>query len=161
MATLDTDAGLELLDGPLVAAVSRDIPASRSDIWRVLEIHQRWADWFPGVKSATPTSLESGLGSTRVVNFGPFTADETFIAWDQPALFAFRVNVLRPCPPVLTAMVEAVELEELGSARTRVTYSQAFGATPGREGVVKALLKPMSLGISRGLAGLEKATVNA
>ncbi|MFJ4651014.1 SRPBCC family protein [Nocardia sp. NPDC088792] len=123
---------------PVKSTASIECPVPARVVFAVLADHRRWPEWIGmGVSAAEPTSQpESGVGSTRtlVIARGALRVREWFIAWEEPAVWAFTGIDCRP--RVFAKLVEGFGLESLGEGSCRITYRM------GCE--LPLLLKPMS-----------------
>jgi hypothetical protein len=109
---------------PIQSTASIECPTPARTVFRVLADHRRWPEWFGmGISAVQPTSeLESGIGSTRTLTIGrgALRVQETFIAWEEPTLWAFTAVDCRP--RVFRSLVEGFWLEAMDESRTRITY---------------------------------------
>lgn len=104
--------------------VERTIDATPSDLWSIIADNATWPEWFPGMKRCDTTSaMPTGVGATRTVKVGPLEAEERFVAWDAPRVWAFCVT--RTNLPMASKMYEQLELEP-SEGGTLVRYTGAF-----------------------------------
>lgn len=109
---------------PRRVVVERTIDATPSDLWSIIVDNEGWTAWFPGMKRCTTTSaMATGVGATRTVKVGGLEAEERFIAWDAPRVWAFCVT--RTNIPLASKMLEQIELEPTEGG-TLVRYTGAF-----------------------------------
>ncbi len=109
---------------PVIVSASRMINADADSIFAVLADHERWPEWFDGLKDVQVTGTPAGVGATRRVRVKALGAlDEEFIAWEPGRAFGF--TVLAMDRPVFKSLTELVTLEP-GDDGVRVTYTQAF-----------------------------------
>lgn len=113
---------------PQRLVVSREVPASPTQVWEWLIDTPGWADWFPGCKKGWDTSNPAGgIGGSRSVKIGPISADEQFIIWEPNKAWGF--TILKFTIPGIKKAIELVELEDRGSDSgplTVMTYTGAF-----------------------------------
>jgi uncharacterized protein YndB with AHSA1/START domain len=137
---------------PVVVRAETTVPASPAAVWPAFADAPAWVEWFRGMKDAHYTSPPPhGVGSTRSVRVMGLAADETILAFEPGARFAFRVDAANL--PALDALVEVVTLEPAG-AGTRVVYRQAFAPKPWFRPLLPLLRRQMQRGLQRGLDGL-------
>lgn len=80
-----------------------------------------WSDWFPGVSDGGYDG-DPRLGARRWVRANGVRFDETVIAWDEPARWAFRVD--ETVAPLAAALVEQWTFEDRdGSTLVRWTFA--------------------------------------
>ncbi len=104
--------------------VERTIDATPSDLWSIIADNVGWPAWFPGMKRCDTTSaMATGVGATRTVKVGALEAEERFVAWDAPRVWAFCVT--RTNIPIASKMYEQLELEPADGG-TLVRYTGAF-----------------------------------
>lgn len=109
---------------PVVISVTRDVQAPAEVAWDVIADTPSWPEWFPRMSKAEYTSSKPpGIGATRQVKVGPLVVDEEFIAWERPTVWGF--TFLETNVPFARAGVELAEIESLGAARSRITYTMA------------------------------------
>jgi uncharacterized protein YndB with AHSA1/START domain len=138
---------------PVVVRAEVSVPASPPAVWPAFADASAWMDWFAGMKDAHYTSpAPHGVGSKRSVRVLALEADETILAFDPAARFAFRVDATNL--PLFAALVEIDALEAAG-ATTRVVYRQALEPRRWLRPLMPLLRGQMEAGLRRGLAGLE------
>lgn len=145
---------------PVKAEASRVITARPTEVWAVLVDHRSWPRWFgPSLLSVEPTSTpEHGVGSTRRVRVrGGLTVTERFVAWDEPAVWAFTATDVKP--RVFSALVERITLDRVDEVSTRVTYRQAFSLPPLLRPVAPLLRRGLSRSLGPALDGLDREVV--
>ena len=137
---------------PVVVRAETTVAASPAAVWPAFADAPAWVQWFAGMQDAHYTSAAPHrVGSTRSVRVQGLAADETILAFDEGARFAFRVDAANL--PLLAALVEVVTLEAAGGA-TRVVYRQALEAKPWLRPLLPLLRRQMQRGLQRGLDGL-------
>jgi uncharacterized protein YndB with AHSA1/START domain len=103
---------------------SRELLASRPDVWRFLAEPYHLADWYPGISGVTPDRRGSAAGARwQVVASNEPTllrkprAPGTLVvtASERPRLFAFQL--------VREKLKVRVDLEALAEDRTQVTVT--------------------------------------
>jgi uncharacterized protein YndB with AHSA1/START domain len=137
---------------PIVVRAETRVAASPDAVWPALADATAWMQWFAGMKDAHYTSpAPYGVGATRSVHVRGLRADETVIAFEPGARFAFRVDATNV--PLLAALVEVVTLEP-DAGGTRVVYRQAFEPRPWLRLLAPLLRGVMERDLRRGLDGL-------
>ena len=120
-------------------AVTREIAAPRSAVWKVLADFPNIADWNGGVKKSYSTGgTDGGVGATRHCDLDPIgELEETVIAWEPERRMVVRIESAAKLP--------------IKSAEVTFTLSSADGATPTelryayqpRFGPIGSLLGPL------------------
>ena len=121
------EVGLELLDAPAQRYVtSRDVAASRMDVWRTFADPTTWSVWWPGVSEASyrPQAIPCGVGTIRRATVHGQRYEETMLAWDEGVRFAYRID--RATLPLAHAQVECTEFEDSPGGGTRVRWTLAI-----------------------------------
>lgn len=126
--------------------------ASPQDVFEVLADHERWPDWFTGVRKVEITGPATGVGARRRVVIPGATVDEEFIVWEPGERWAFTGTAARP--RFTRSLVEDCRLEELESGGTRITYTMCLDPPPLLRAVVKVLAGRIRANNRRALAKL-------
>ncbi len=144
---------------PIIIESTEVVAATRAEVWAVICDHERWPEWFGSLTSVRSTSTATtGVGSTREVKLaGGFTFQEEFIAWDEPAVWAFTGI---EGPPLFRSLVERVTLVERDAGRTEVTYRMAFEPRPGLGLLLKAARGGVAKNLGKALRNLDAATAD-
>ena len=139
---------------PFIAEASAVVDGTADEVWAVLADHAGWARWFSAIRTCEPTSeLASGVGSTRTISLGGgATIDEEFIAWDELELWAFTATA---GPPLVTSLVERVDLSPVDDGTTTVTYRMAAQPRGGLGWLLQLARPTMVKSLSDALAALE------
>lgn len=106
---------------PISITASAESAASPEEIFAVLADHERWPEWFPGVKKVEVTGAASGVGARRRVSVPGAVVDEEFIIWEPGVRWSFTGTAARP--GVTKSLIEDCRLEALPSGGTRITYA--------------------------------------
>jgi hypothetical protein len=124
MASLEPQDMSYFDTAPMKCTVSIESPAPVQAVFAVLADHRRWPDWSGmGVTAVEPTSQpESGVGATRtlITGRGALRVQERFIAWEEPAVWAFTGTDCRP--KIFQKLVEGFWLEPGDNDHSRITY---------------------------------------
>lgn len=85
-----------------------------------------WGEFFPGFDKTGRyhTPVPHGVGSQRTVRFLGIRFEETILAWDEGARWAFRVDSTQA--PVFDAAMEDYHLEPDGSHATLLRWTLAY-----------------------------------
>ncbi len=121
------EVGLELLETAAQRYVTtRDVAASRHDVWSVFADPTTWSAWWPGVSTASYREQGSpfGVGTMRRATVGRQRYEETMLAWDEGERFAYRID--RATLPLAHAQVECTAFEDRPGGGTRVTWTLAI-----------------------------------
>lgn len=98
-----------------------ELDAGASEVFSILADADSWPKWFPGFRNPVWTSKPCGVGSTRTVKVGLLALGERFFRWQQDRRMSFYLTAVSM--PVVHALAEDYWLEEIGSGKTRFTYS--------------------------------------
>lgn len=121
------EVGLELLETAEHRYVTtKDVAASRRDVWATFADPSTWPAWWPGVTAATyrPQGIPFGVGTMRRATVSRQRYEETMLAWDEGVRFAYRID--RATLPLARAQVECTELEDRPGGGTRVCWTLAI-----------------------------------
>lgn len=123
-------ANLTKVDGAFVATarhkvqVEQIVRAPIQRVWDTISDNESWPQWFKPMTECKVTSDPgTGVGATRSVVVGPLEADEEFVTWDEPNVWAF--TIVKTNIPIATKFIEQIELDTHNDG-TRVTYTGAF-----------------------------------
>ena len=105
-----------------------ELGASAADVFAVLADHERWPEWFGGMRRARIDGPASGVGALRTVWVPPARVQERFSAWDPGE--RLTLHVVSSSLPGLRAMTEDWRLEAIDPAHTRLILE--VGAEPVR-----------------------------
>jgi len=85
-----------------------------------------WGRFYPGFSKTGryDTPAPHGVGSRRTARFVGITFEETILAWDEGARWAFRGD--RVQAPLFDAFIEDYRFESQGSASTRLRWTVAY-----------------------------------
>ena len=99
--------------------------APRSAVWEAFVDPSTWPRWFPGVTEASypdGPAAGPGVGTRRVSTVSGQRYEETMLAWDEGARFAYRID--RATSPLARAQLECTDFEDDG-AGTRLRWTLA------------------------------------
>ena len=123
-------ANLTKVDGAFIdtarqtVVVEQIVRAPIQKVWDTIADNDTWVRWFHDMSSCETTSdPATGVGATRSVVVGALEADEEFVTWDEPNVWAF--SIVKTNIPMATKFIEQLELETHNEG-TRVTYTGAF-----------------------------------
>jgi hypothetical protein len=85
-----------------------------------------WGEFFPGFDKTGRyhTPVPHGVGSRRTARFTGVKFDETILAWDAGARWAFRVDSTQA--PVFEACIEDYHFDADGTDATRLRWTLAY-----------------------------------
>jgi uncharacterized protein YndB with AHSA1/START domain len=139
---------------PLRVRATRDLGAGAEAVFDALADAEGWERWFPGMRRCEwLTPAPHGVGSQRAATVDALHLVERFVVWDRPHHWGFTFTEVRP--PILSAGVELVELEDLGRGCTRVTHTMALRPAL-RLPLAGAIARSLESRLATGLAGLER-----
>lgn len=146
---------LEWMDtAPVRVVVHRGIAADPEAVFAILADHERWPEWFEGLRSVLVTGDPEGVGGTRRVDvkrLGLF--DEEFLAWEPGARFGFAVTAM--ARPVFRTLNELITIDPIPAGGVRVTYTQALDPKPWIAPVLKVAARTsIPSALRAGLDGL-------
>ena len=131
--------GLDFLtSAPTVLRFAAAVGAPPVDVFAALSADPgTWGGWFPGLAGGAYAGAPPwGVGTTRSVRMlGGGGFRETVLAWEEPSLWVYRVDV--SSYPIARALVEGWEVGP-APAGSRVEWTFAIDPTPG----FAALLRP-------------------
>jgi len=135
-------------------AVSAAAPA---EVFGILADHERWADWFPSIRSVQVLGPAAGVGARRRVVLRGATIEEEFIVWQPGVRWAFTGTAASP--RILRSLVEDCRLEVTGDGGTTSRYGMYLDAPRHLRPLVRAMAGTLQANCNRGLANLaERAT---
>lgn len=150
------EVGLDLLESAEHRYVTtRDVDASRADVWTTFADPTTWSAWWPGVAVASyrPQENPFGVGTIRRATVNGQRYEETMLAWNEGVRFAYRID--RATLPLAHAQVECTEFEDRPGGGTRVRWTLAIDprlmmrvAAPFFSGIIDRLF-------ARAMAGLD------
>jgi uncharacterized protein YndB with AHSA1/START domain len=131
------------------------IHASPERIFEIFVTGEGQREWFQDFRDARWTSsAPHGVGSTREIELALLTVKERFLAWEPGKRLTFAITAITI--PIVTAMVEDMQLSRLDEKRTRLTWRVHY-----RPAFAFRLVHPVARSIfgrmfSAGAAGLTK-----
>lgn len=146
---VDTDF---VTPAPRTIVVEQEIAADPAAVWAVLTDNDSWTTWYPNMNSCITTSDPGhGVGATRSVAVGSLKADERFVAWDEPKLWAF--TIVKTNLPMAKRFLEQVELVG-GESTTTARYTGAYEPTAFTRPIASLIDRQIRTAWTNGLAGL-------
>ena len=143
---------------PVVARVTRELPAAAAEVFDALADAEGWERWFPGMRRCEWLTPEPyGVGSLREVRVDSLRVVERFIVGERPHRWGFTFADVRP--RIARAGMELVELDDLGSTRSLVTYTMALRPIVPVGPVAKVATGALESKLTTALAGLERHVV--
>lgn len=148
-----TPRPLEWVDhAPVLATATRAIPASPDAVWAVLADHERWPEWFSGLKAVETTANGGqGVGGGRRVHLGPIAVDEEFLAWEPGRRFAFTVT--HSSGKGVKSLVEDIRITPSGDDGCSITYTMALDVAAARV-VGPVLRRALTKNLTKALGAL-------
>lgn len=115
-----------------------------------------WGEFFPGFDTTGryQTPPPHGVGSRRTVRVAGLKVEETILAWDEGARWAFRVDSAQA--PVFHAFIEDYRFEPAGTDATLVRWDVACEPRTAFRIAKPALPHAMRLMLSRASHNLER-----
>jgi carbon monoxide dehydrogenase subunit G len=111
---------------PIRVTVEAKVARPPSEVFAALAHDPaNWGEFFPGFDKTGrfDTPGPHGVGSRRTVRFTVIKAEETILAWDEGARWAFRVDSV--LAPVFHAFAEDYRVEPVGTDATRLRWTMA------------------------------------
>jgi uncharacterized protein YndB with AHSA1/START domain len=97
------------------------IRASPERVFEILTTAEGQREWFQDFRADRWTSAPPhGVGSTREIELKLLTVKERFLAWERGKRVAFAITAITI--PIVTAMVEDIQLSKLDDERTRLAW---------------------------------------
>jgi hypothetical protein len=137
---------------PIHLTASRATTASPEAVFAILADHERWPEWFAGVKRVTVLGPAEGVGARRRVEVPGLVVEEEFIAWDVGQRWAFTGTASKPI--VFRSLVEDCQLAARADGGTDVTYSMHLDTSAVMRPVVKAGGRMVQRNIAKALDNL-------
>lgn len=121
--------GIEFLENAPVKFVNEvELTASHAQVFSVFENAEAWPQWYKEILAVEWHSLKPyGVGTTRTVKLTTVTVEEYFIVWEQDKRFAFYIA--KASLPLVKALLEVYQLEELGDYRSKFIYTVCLEPT--------------------------------
>jgi len=136
-------------------------PASPAAVFKVLADHRGALKWIGfGITNVVPTSNpETGVGCTRTNTFfyGLAKLEETFIAWEEPKVWAFTGTGFRP--GIFSGFVERLTLEPAGDNGSIIHYRLGVDVIPLMKPFMGIMLAMIRKQLSKVLGRLSEAAV--
>jgi hypothetical protein len=104
--------------------VEQIVRAPIQKVWDTIADSDSWPQWFKPMTECVVTSdPRTGVGATRSVVVGSLEADEEFVTWDEPNVWAF--TIVKTNIPIASKFIEQLELDTHNDG-TLVSYTGAF-----------------------------------
>jgi len=113
---------------PLAVTGGATSTASPEQVFAVLADHERWPEWFPGVKRVEVLGPAEGVGARRRVSIPGAKVEERFIAWDLGQRWSFTGTAAQP--GFVRSLVEDCQLAPHGAGGTAITYTMHMDPAP-------------------------------
>jgi uncharacterized protein YndB with AHSA1/START domain len=137
---------------PVHIEARRSTSAPPEAVFAVLADHERWPEWFVGVKRVTVLGPAEGVGARRRVEVPGLVVDEEFIAWDEGRRWSFTGTAARPT--ALRSLVEVCQLVPRPDGGTDVSYAMHLDASPLLRPLVRAAAPVVRGNIDKALVAL-------
>lgn len=141
-------------EAPVRAEGVAESSAPPERVFEVLADHERWPEWFPGVKAVTVLGPAAGVGARRRVAVPGATVDEEFIAWEPGSRWAFTGTAARP--RFTRSLLEDCRLEPLGFGGTRISYTMYLDPPPLLRPLFRAMVKRLEANTQQAVANLAR-----
>ncbi len=105
---------------PISVIATAESSAAPDAVFAVLADHERWPEWFPGVRRVTVLGPAEGVGARRRVAIPGATVDEEFIVWEPGERWAF--TGIAASPKVTRSLVEDCRLVARPDGGTTISY---------------------------------------
>jgi len=130
------------------------VEAPRAQVFAAISADPSTWTWFPGLSKARYDTPEPhGIGSKRQVHMAGTYYRETMIGWEEPSLWAYRVDA--SSAPIAHALVESWQMLEHGDDAEHTIVRWTFAIDP------KALFKGGKIAASTVMGSLfRKAMAN-
>jgi hypothetical protein len=132
--------------------VRRSTSASPEAVFAVLADHERWPEWFAGVKEVTVLGPAEGVGARRRVAVPGMVVDEEFIAWDVGRRWSFTGTSAKPA--LFRSLVEDCRLTARSDGGTEIAYGMHLDTSPVLRPLVKAGARVVRGNLEKALVGL-------
>jgi uncharacterized protein YndB with AHSA1/START domain len=120
---------------PISIVASAESTATPDAVFAVLADHERWPEWFPGVRRVTVLGPAAGVGARRRVAVPGATVDEEFIVWEPGVRWSF--TGIAASPRVTRSLVEDCRLAPLPAGGTSISYAMLLDPPPLLRPLVK------------------------
>lgn len=115
-------------EAPLTVTGRATSAASPERVFGILADHERWPEWFSGVKRVEVLGPAEGVGARRRVTIPGATVEERFIAWDVGERWSFTGTAAKP--RFVRSLVEDCQLVPHGDTGTAITYTMHMDPAP-------------------------------
>jgi carbon monoxide dehydrogenase subunit G len=137
---------------PVHLVATGSTPASPEAVFAILADHERWPEWFPGVKEVTVLGPAEGVGARRRVAVPGLVVEEEFIAWDVGQRWAFTGTSAKPA--LFRSIVEDCQLRPRADGGTDLTYGMHLGASAAMVPLLKVGGRVVRSNIAKALVAL-------
>lgn len=137
---------------PIRVVATAASSASPGDVFAVLADHERWPEWFPGLRKVTVLGAATGVGARRRVALRGATVDEEFIVWEPGVRWSFTGTAASP--RFTKSLVEDCLLDERASGGTVITYTMYLDPPAALRPIIKALTGRIAANTNRAMCNL-------
>jgi hypothetical protein len=141
---------------PIRVGVAGSVARPPSEVFAaVAHDPANWGEFFPGFDKTGRyhTPVPHGVGARRTMRFTGVKFEETILAWDEGARWAFRVDSAQA--PVFDAFVEDYHFEPLQTFSRTLPRFAALGPAEF-DGAVWPVFDDLADLVARGFAALER-----
>ncbi len=139
---------------PLAVTGRATSTAPPERVFAVLADHERWPEWFAGVKKVEVLGPAEGVGARRRVSIPGATVEERFIAWDVGQRWAFTGTSARP--RFVRSLVEDCTLVPHGDGGTAITYTMHLDPAPLLRPLMQLAKGSLTKNLDRAMAALAR-----
>ncbi|MGQ0831331.1 MAG: SRPBCC family protein [Microthrixaceae bacterium] len=144
---------IEWVEAAPISIVARaESTAAPDAVFAVLADHERWPEWFPGVRRVTVLGPAEGVGARRRVAVPGATFDEEFIVWEPGVRWSF--TGIAASPRVTRSLVEDCQLAPLPTGGTSIAYAMHLDPPPLLRPLVKLSVRRIERNNNKALANL-------
>src|SRR5437868_5537947 len=107
--------------------MTRELAASREDVFAILADERQWPKWFPDMHRMTWISAEADRNKPHAVrraDTGSGDVIEHFVVWDAPTRIGFYAE--RMTTPLASEFFEDYVIEAIDAKRSRLVWTVAY-----------------------------------
>lgn len=137
---------------PIRVVATAESSASPAAVFAVLADHERWPEWFPGLRKVTVLGAATGVGARRRVALRGATVDEEFIVWEPGNRWSF--TGIAATPRFTKSLVEDCQLVAREAGGTAITYTMYLDPPAALRPLVNALTGRIAANTNRAMRNL-------
>ncbi|GAC1602616.1 MAG: hypothetical protein NVS3B21_30870 [Acidimicrobiales bacterium] len=137
---------------PIRVVANAESSAPPAAVFAVLADHERWPEWFPGLRKVTVLGAATGVGARRRVALRGATVDEEFIVWEPGNRWSF--TGVAASPRFTKSLVEDCQLVAREAGGTTITYTMYLDPPAALRPVITAFTGRIAANTNRAMRHL-------